>query len=87
MLPEHLKAQFWIEVEQALQQRHCLSQEDARNRIQEYQELVISPRVGDMIYHRDAEDVAATIFGIMQQGGVRAVEPRPAEPVHGARNH
>lgn len=75
MLPEHLKAQFWIEVEQMLQRRHRLNKKTARHAVEEYRARVEGPRVGDMVYHRDADEVAATIAAVIDQGGFCAVEP------------
>jgi hypothetical protein len=75
MLPEPLKVAFWAKVLAILQLQYSLSAERARAAIADYQEIV-GPRVGEMVYHRDPDEVAEVIAAAVEQGGFRQLEPK-----------
>lgn len=74
MLPSHLIAEFWDEVETLLRKQHDLTEEQARQGIMDYRGRLDYHRVGDMVYHQDAAHVARTIAGAVRQGGFREPE-------------
>jgi hypothetical protein len=89
MLPQHLIAQYWEEVERLLFQRHGLTLAEARAGIEDLQERLRKHQVGDVIYNRNASDVAETIAWAVRHGGFRepdysesnAVEPAAMKDV------
>ncbi len=58
-LPPHLIVEFWAKIYTELQAKYGLLAADAAAAIIDFR--VDEHRVGDMRYHRDAEDVAETI--------------------------
>jgi hypothetical protein len=70
MLPGHLKAEFWQDVERRLEADHRIDGAVARRGIADYLALAEEHGFSDLIYHRDPEDVANTIAGSLAQGGL-----------------
>jgi hypothetical protein len=85
MLPGHLLAEFWFAVEQQLREQHHLTEQQARSGVGDYRNRLDLHRVGEMVYHNNPEDVAATIAGIIRQGGFDAVDPLPATEPNSSR--
>jgi hypothetical protein len=73
MLPRHLVVEFWLAVEQHLVKEHRLRKQDAQSGIAEYRRRT-DLRVGEMVYHNNAEDVASTIAGILRRDGFEALD-------------
>ncbi|HTU21354.1 MAG TPA: hypothetical protein VMG10_25090 [Gemmataceae bacterium] len=84
MLPQHLVAQYWEEVERLLGQRHGLTPGEARGGIEDLRARLHRHQVGDVIYNRNASDVAETIAWAARHGGFPEPdysELNSAEPV------
>jgi hypothetical protein len=60
MLPRVLIEQYWDRVRELVEADAHLSRTQAQEAVTRYRRLV-EPKVGEMTYHRDAEDVAMTI--------------------------
>lgn len=71
MLPQHLVAQYWEEVEQLLCQRHGLTPAEAHGGIEDLRARLHRHQVGDVIYNRNACDVAEMIAWAVRHGGFR----------------
>src|SRR5436190_4923443 len=67
MLPPYLIEQFWQKVQVLLESDHCLKRDRSREALSRYRKLV-EAKVGDMIYHQEARDVAATIAAAVKAG-------------------
>ena len=63
MLPGHLIAEFWETFRRELRERHSLCTDETSKAIENYRLLIDRRRIGDLLCHRDPEDVAATIRG------------------------
>ena len=79
MLPNHLIADYWAEVQDLLEKDHALSKEQARRGIVEFRVHLDMHQVGDIIYHEDPGRVAEIVAGALEQGGFR--EPTVGEEV------
>lgn len=80
MLPEKLIADFWVQVLLDLVSRHQITGENAAEAVRVYRAM-IEYRVGDMIYHRDAEQVAETVADGWKSGFLTAsTVPSAATP-------
>lgn len=71
MLPPPLVEQYWNEVREFLHEQHQLSREQSQQAATDYRHEV-EPKAGDMLYHRDAKDVANTIAIGVRNGSLRA---------------
>jgi hypothetical protein len=78
MLPAHLIAEFWATVANELASRHHVPDGEIPRAISTYRAAMERHRVGDLVYHRDAEAVAETIAGGWETGF-----PAPAEQSRG----
>lgn len=74
MLPGHLIAEFWVKVHCVLEAEHKLTKKQARHGIEDYRARLDMHRVGDILYHSEAEDIARTIAGAVRQGGFKEPE-------------
>ena len=71
MLPPALVEQYWDEIREFLQEEHGLSREQSQQAATVYRHEV-EPKAGDMLYHRDAKDVANTIAIGVKNGSLCA---------------
>lgn len=71
MFPEQLIVDYWMKVANFLVKNHRLKRDKAEKGITDY--LAVAEKHGftDLIYHRDARDVAETIAGAVRNGGFR----------------
>lgn len=74
MLPIELTVGFWEEVMQILMQEYHLPSDRAQEGIVDYRVRLELHGVGEMVYHRNARDVAQTIARAIQQGGFKTLE-------------
>lgn len=72
MLPEHLIANYWVEVQMELTDRYQLNAREAVAAVRAYRRELESREFGDFIYHWNAEDTANTIGIGWQNGYYRA---------------
>ncbi len=68
MLPQPMIEEFWGKVEAILEKDCTLPEDQWRKAVSKYRHWV-EPKVGEMIYHRDAKDVATTISKAVKEGG------------------
>jgi hypothetical protein len=67
MLPQPLIEEFWHKVQNTLQEDYGKDVRESRRAVDRYRQ-VVETRVGDMIFHRDAKEVAATINEALNNG-------------------
>lgn len=68
MLPRPLIAQYWKEVAQILCQQYGLTPTDSQAGIDDLRIRLDRHKVGDVIYNRNASDVAESIARLVRQG-------------------
>lgn len=67
MLPQPLIEEFWDRVGAILEEDCRLSKEQRHEAVSKYRRWV-EPKVGEVIYNRNAEDVATTICKAVKEG-------------------
>ncbi len=60
MLPQPFIEEYWDRVSRILQEDYHLNQEQSQKAVSQYHALV-EPKAGEMTYHQNAKEVAATI--------------------------
>jgi hypothetical protein len=68
MLPPNLIREFWDTVKRELLQRHELADAKATSAIASYRAALDRHQAGDMVYHREPDDVAETIAAGAESG-------------------
>jgi hypothetical protein len=68
MLPPNLIREFWDTVKRELLHRHELTEAKAASAISSYRAALDRHQAGEMVYHRDPEDVAETIAAGAESG-------------------
>jgi hypothetical protein len=85
VLPRHLIAQYWAEVQELLQQQHNLSEQQAREGIADYRERMEMHQAEDVIYNQHTYELAEIIAAAVRHGGFREPEPVAPAPVVSAQ--
>jgi len=68
MLPANLVATYWSNVSSLLVKKHGLSETESQVAVADFRDR-IRDRIGEMIYHSEAEETACTIAGGVERGG------------------
>jgi hypothetical protein len=76
MLPGHLIAQFWHDIQEMLENQYRVSEQEALGGIAEYRTWLDSHQVGDIIYHMNPSEIAEAIAS-----GVRYAREKKPVPV------
>jgi hypothetical protein len=71
MIPEHLKAEYWRDVLEALKRKHHLSQKDAEDALERFQQEGL-PKTGDMVFHAEPESTANAVRASFVTTAVRS---------------
>ena len=79
MLPRPLITQYWKEVAQILGQQYGFTTTESQAGIDDLRMLLDRHKVGDVIYNRNASDVAESIARLVRQGFLD--NPEMLEPV------
>jgi hypothetical protein len=77
MLPPSLVEQFWEQVSVIVRKKCRLSEHSAHDAVARFR-IEIEPKVGEMIYHDGADNVAKTVISAVKNGEYLDVERKGA---------
>ena len=77
MLPRPLVEEYWDQVADVVRKKCRLDDGEARSAVTHFR-AEIEPKVGDMIYHENADKVAETVINAIKSGGYGDAERKGA---------